>query len=417
MKKTTFFLTIIIGMVLVACKSQAVVTPREISDTATSIPAIISPTPEVFISLTQAIPTQIQLNGTLLAVQEARLAECDLPDCPPVPAGRRYLSLTLQVLNLPTGQSLDYKNLPDGIAIQDNTGSTTPFDRLYAYKPEEQQLILYFSVPETATTFSLQWPEITEIPLSVEIDEQPIVQPTSIIGTEISYGPITLVVPSAIADGASGMEVPAFTNEDAAYWQKTPGHTQINLGDYYVLQGKTHQPQIYVYPATDYAILVSSAFESMHRLRNLISGVVPMTPDQLPAVPFFNAAQVFASNIQTISFQNGSGVRFLTEYAQYAASANNQDLFYHFQGFSDDGEYYIIAILPTTMPLLAETSDGDAALPSGGIPYTYFAEGSNFDAQDYYARVTDLLNGTSPESFTPSLSQLDALIQSMEITP
>ena len=142
-----------------------------------------------------------------------------------------------------------------------------------------------------------------------------------------------------------------------------------------------------------------------------------MTPDQLPAVPFFNAAQVFPSNIQTISFQNGSGVRFLTEYAQYAASANNQDLFYHFQGFSDDGEYYIIAILPTTMPLLAETSDGDAALPSGGIPYSYFVEGSNFDAQEYYARVTDLLNATSPESFTPSLSQLDALIQSMQVTP
>ncbi|HEX9387675.1 MAG TPA: hypothetical protein VF918_15235, partial [Anaerolineales bacterium] len=65
-----------------------------------------------------------------------------------------------------------------------------------------------------------------------------------------------------------------------------------------------------------------------------------------------------------ISFQNGQGVRFLTEYAQYAASANNHDLFYHFQGLTRDGAYYIIAILPITVPVLAETSDGGAVLPS-----------------------------------------------------
>jgi hypothetical protein len=156
----------------------------------------------------------------------------------------------------------------------------------------------------------------------------------------------------------------------------------------------------------------------MHRLNNfLYNPDLPIDPEQLPAVPFFNEQQAFAAHIQVISFQNGRGVRFLTEYAQFAASANNADLFYEFQGLSDDGAYYIVAILPITMPLLAETSDGGAALPAGGIPYTYFAEGGNFDAQDYYAKVTNLLNGTSPESFTPTISQLDALIQSMEVTP
>ena len=237
-------------------------------------------------------------------------------------------------------------------------------------------------------------------------------------GTEVSYGPLTLVVPAGIADGASGKEVLPFTDDDAAWWQKGPGHTQINLKDYYVLQDKTLQPMIYIYPATDYAVLVPTAFESMHRLRNMISGVESMsTPDQLPAVPFFNAAQVFASNIEEISFQNGSGIRFLTEYAQYAAPVNNQDLFYQFQGLSDDGDYYIVAIFPITMSKLAETSDEDADLPDGGIPYTYFSDNDNFDAQDYYAKITDLLNSTSDESFSPSISQLDTLIQSMVINP
>jgi hypothetical protein len=67
-------------------------------------------------------------------------------------------------------------------------------------------------------------------------------------------------------------------------------------------------------------------------------------------VPFFNAAQVFASNIKVISFQNGKGVRFLTEYAQHAASANNHNLFYYFQGLTGDGAYYIIAILVDRCP-------------------------------------------------------------------
>ena len=62
-------------------------------------------------------------------------------------------------------------------------------------------------------------------------------------------------------------------------------------------------------------------------------------------------------------------MRFLTEYAQYTAPVNNHELFYHFQGVTRDGAYYIIAIFPITVPVLAETSDAAAALPPGGIAY------------------------------------------------
>jgi len=159
-----------------------------------------------------------------------------------------------------------------------------------------------------------------------------------------------------------------------------------------------------------------AAFESLHRLNNIMYDPAAISDAQLPRVPFFNAAQVFASNIQVISFQNGRGVRFLTEYAQYAASANNDDLFYHFQGLTSDGAYYVIAILPITVPVLAETSDAGAVLPPGGIPYPYFAN-PDADMQAYYTAVTNLLNATSPEAFNPTLGQLDLLIQSMKIIP
>lgn len=275
-------------------------------------------------------------------------------------------------------------------------------------------------VPTAAETPVLIEPPTTTpevfISLTQAIPATSVVQPSPVTGTLVTIGRLTLEIPSSVASGASGGDIPPVTNEDAPYWEKTPGHLSVSLNDSYVLQGKFHKPQIYVYPAINYATLVPGAFESMHRLRNVISAVVPSTPEQLPAVPFFNAAQVFASNIQMISFQNGSGVRFLTEYAQNIAPVNNHDLFYHFQGFSNDGNYYIVAIFPITAPVLAEASDPGAALPAGGISFPDIND-PNADFQGYYASVTDLLNSTSPEAFTPSISQLDALIQSMWVAP
>ena len=110
-------------------------------------------------------------------------------------------------------------------------------------------------------------------------------------------------------------------------------------------------------------------------------------------------------------------MRFLTEYAQYPVSANNAELFYEFQGFTSDGAYYVVAILPITAPVLAETSDAGAPLPPRGIPYPYFAEGIEADMPGYYTAVTALLDSTSPEAFSPTIRQLDLLIQSMRITP
>ena len=109
-------------------------------------------------------------------------------------------------------------------------------------------------------------------------------------------------------------------------------------------------------------------------------------------------------------------MRFLTEYSQYNAPVNNHELFYHFQGVTRDGAYYIIAILPITVPVLAETSDAAAALPLGGIVYPDITD-PDTDWQGYYTAVTDLLNATSSDAFTPTINQLDLLIQSMQIAP
>ncbi len=235
-------------------------------------------------------------------------------------------------------------------------------------------------------------------------------------GAAVSYGLLNLTLPPGVASGVTGSQYPRAEGEGVAPWEVTPGHTQVEL-DGYLLQGRFHQPQIFVYPAMEYAVLLPGAFESIHRLDNILYGPpAPISDEQLPTVPFFNAAQVFASNIQVISFQGGGGVRFLTEYAQYAAPVNNHDLFYHFQGVTRDGEYYIIAILPITAPTLAETSDPGAVVPPAGVALPDVND-PNADWSGYYAAVTEQLNAASPEAFTPTIDQLDLLIQSIQITP
>lgn len=267
-------------------------------------------------------------------------------------------------------------------------------------------------------------PPATQVPPTVA-PIQPTAIPTQVPPTmaappsaeaEVSAGPLSIVLPSGLASGARGSQFSRAEGESVAPWDLTPGHTQLKL-EGYPLQGRSHEPQIYVYPALDYAVMLPAAFESIHRLDNILYGPGgPISEAELPTVPFFNAAQVFASNVQPISFQNGGGVRFLTEYAQYPASANNHDLFYHFEGVSRDGAYYIVAILPVSAPGLAETSDAGAALPPGGIPYPFYAD-PEADMQAYYGSVTSLLEAAPAAAFVPTLDQLDALIQSIRITP
>jgi hypothetical protein len=255
----------------------------------------------------------------------------------------------------------------------------------------------------------------TAIPATIPPLATPTTSQTTFEGEEVSVYPLTIHLSPELAGGMHSTQFPRLDSADAAWWQKTPGHTQLTL-EAYLLQGKFHQPQLFVYPALDYAQLVPAAFESMHRLNNVFVSL-PSDSDGLPAIPFLNAQQAFASHVQIVSFQNGRGVRFLTEYAQYPVSANNTDLFYHFQGFTSDGEYYVVAILPITAPVLAETSDAGAPLPPGGIPYPYFAEGIEADMPGYYTAVTALLDSTSPESFSPTIGRLDSLIQSMQVQP
>jgi hypothetical protein len=233
-------------------------------------------------------------------------------------------------------------------------------------------------------------------------------------GVEVKLNDIAFVIPIGLAAGATENQVEPQTDQNGPYWELTPGNSEVVINGY-VLQNKFHEPRIYVYPAQGFAALNEGAAESIRRLQILLANpATPLTDDMLPYVPFFNAGAVFTAQTQVLQFKNGVGVRMVTQYAQSFAQVNNHETFYHFQGLTSDGQYYIIAILPITAPILAENNDGTA--PSEGVPFPGYSD-PNADFQGYYDQVVVKLNSLSPDAFSPTITNLDNLIASIQLFP
>ncbi len=115
-----------------------------------------------------------------------------------------------------------------------------------------------------------------------------------------------------------------------------------------------------------------------------------------------NAGSALAAQVKRLSFDGGQGVRYLAQLGQGPAPINNQELFYTFQGLTDDGEHYVAAILPITHPSLPASA---ASVPTAD------------DFAQYLSDTTEALNVQPDASFQPSLGELDALMQSLSVTP
>ena len=78
---------------------------------------------------------------------------------------------------------------------------------------------------------------------------------------------------------------------------------------------------------------------------------------------------------------------------------------YTYQGLSNDGKYYVAAVLPVNHPNLP--ADGTV---TGNEPPEFIS-----DYPVYLANVAKDLNSQAANTFTPDLTQLDAMMSSMEI--
>ncbi|MBN1453248.1 MAG: hypothetical protein JW963_19700 [Anaerolineales bacterium] len=233
-------------------------------------------------------------------------------------------------------------------------------------------------------------------------------------GTSVEFGNVSLTIPPGVAAGATGIQIPPAGDQDSAPWGVTPGHVELTF-DGYTLQDRFHEPKIYVYPASAFAGLSPGAAGNILLLQNILANPGQLSAEsQMPGIPFFNAGAVFAAQQQIVQFQNGSGVRMLTQYAQSFAQVNNHELFYHFQGLTSEGQYYIIAILPVSASILAE--NWEATAPSDGVPFPDYSD-TDTDFQAYYDQIIAKLNALPEDAFNPALTKLDTLIGTLQIKP
>lgn len=192
---------------------------------------------------------------------------------------------------------------------------------------------------------------------------------------------------------------------NAPYWSAYPAHQKFFLDDY-LLDNTFHQPRLEIYPARDYVNLNPVARERITELQKILKEQpTDFSEREIPFLPIFNAAQVFRTQIEYIEFANGRGIRFLTHYSQDIGVISSNDMFYTFQGITNDGNYYVSAILPVAT----------ASLPATPEPITdYDAFSANYET--YLEETVAELDQLSAGAFIPTLTALDNLVQSIEIT-
>lgn len=220
----------------------------------------------------------------------------------------------------------------------------------------------------------------------------------------VVYEGISFTFDHTIAADVMAESVPA-TGEEGPGWAMEPAHVRFSFNGY-VLPETFHEPRVLVYPIAEFEAVSEYAGKAIADLRQFL-GDRPATPEAIPFLPLFNAGQMMRAQVAYVDFQNGTGVRFLTQYAQAYLPINNHELFYTFQGLTDDGENYVAAILPVS----------HTALPADQTAYEGDLDTLAQDFDAYIADVEQQLNTQAASSFTPDLGLLDAMIQSLEVGP
>lgn len=261
-------------------------------------------------------------------------------------------------------------------------------------------------------------PEVPPMPPQTVSSTPAGTNPTPIPPTLVTENPLLSLELSLAPELAAGTTRLSSWNSDNGLWEvRLPEFTVYTLNGYPV-QDALHQPQIYILRVADLEELDEFTAGNLDKLRSILDekpelGAYPAAGvDEpayyLPGVPVFNAGQVMHAQAAYLDFQNGSGVRYLTQYAQAVGPVDNAEMVYVFQGLTQDGKFYVACAFPINHPgLLAGPND----VPEGGADT--FIDLEKFEI--YMEGVVGMLEEGAPSSFTPGLTRLDALVESMSV--
>ena len=256
-------------------------------------------------------------------------------------------------------------------------------------------LLLSACAPATLAT-TLANPTATSLPVAT-IAQPPTAVPTSDGKLHFSLDKGSLVT------GFPTETVAAVTDSNASpYWEVLPEYTRVTLQGY-PISNHLIKPQIFIYPVMDLGKINEGAGKIADSLQDLLKS--PQEITNMPFMPLYNASQMMHVQVKYLDFRNGKGVRYLTQFTQGFVPINNNELIYTYQGLTGDGKYYVAAVLPVNHPSLP--ADGKV---TGKEPPEFT---SAFPT--YVANVAKALKPQAANSFAPDLTQLDALMSSLDI--
>jgi hypothetical protein len=226
--------------------------------------------------------------------------------------------------------------------------------------------------------------------------------------TTVEYRIVKFEFDSKLAESVwpeIGVPLPAVNGEFS--WATRPEHIRITFASHGVpdpFQGGgmniSGEPQIFIYPTRSFKSMSEIAKAEIDALQRLLETRPASPENEIPVLPLINAAQVFHVQLEYLDFQNGGGVRFITHYSQEDVSRVTKDnIFYTFQGLTQDGSYYVAVYFPIStagLPDKPVDEDWDAALAR-------------------LAETRAHLDGLPSHEFEPDLEILDNVIQSLVV--
>ncbi len=241
-------------------------------------------------------------------------------------------------------------------------------------------------------------------PTTVPPTPAPVPTATSNTSKSASFNQFSFNYDLSLATDVTSTVVPGLTDPGAPEFMIYPDTTQFNFVGY-KSTNTYHHPRIEIYAVADYEKISDYAKTTIANLKTLLANESTAPDKEIPFLPVFNATQVFHAQVQYLKFSGGHGIRFVTQFDQAFLPINNLEIIYTFQGLTDDGKYYISAILPVASNILPNTDQVPADQQQ-----TF---GDTFP--QYLKDTVKKLDAQKSSDFAPELSLLDAVIQSLQV--
>jgi hypothetical protein len=231
----------------------------------------------------------------------------------------------------------------------------------------------------------------------------------------VSFNGVSFSFDPTLGSSVNITSVPAQSSAQATVGVAAPAHTVFAIYGTRQETAKTPKtgngPVVRVYRVSDlsgfaeYSNALTSLQNLMSQRPDLTTYMAPTTNANnlsLPYLPAAQAGQPLRARAQYVSTSEVQGVSYLTGFRQDVSAFASKDFWYTFQGLSADGQWYVSVVTPVKASM---------------FPKKVKAKDNNFkNADDYTTYLTDAiskLNTGDDSAFTPPLTAIDALVQSI----